>query len=215
MLWCYYLGQIWPFEVLLSGPSLAFWGVIIWAKFVFYKTLFVKKHYTNRGFSTFFLKKMRAQIWVWAKLTILSCSELGPDNNTYLAQIIPPFWPIKMCCNTYFYRVFWTSIKIWQNICPPKTDNFSHFAKHRFINKTVLLQPPFFQKLVFFWKQKHWCWTRNTDQNQEKAKTRKTAFERENKTGNQKRRNDWWKNFEILIVSCGSFHETKPKKKDK
>ena len=30
--------------MLLSGPSLAFWGVIIWAKFVFYKTLFVKKH---------------------------------------------------------------------------------------------------------------------------------------------------------------------------
>ena len=29
--------------VLLSGPSLAFWGVIIWAKFAFYKTLFVKK----------------------------------------------------------------------------------------------------------------------------------------------------------------------------
>ena len=31
MLWCYYLGQVWPFEVLLSGPSL-----------FFYKTLFVK-----------------------------------------------------------------------------------------------------------------------------------------------------------------------------
>ena len=43
--------------VLLSGPSLAFWGVIIWAMFAFYKTLVVKKHYKNRGFSTFFLKK--------------------------------------------------------------------------------------------------------------------------------------------------------------
>ena len=47
--------------VLLSGPSLAFWGVIFWAKFVFYKTLFVKKHYKNRGFSTFFLKKKIAR----------------------------------------------------------------------------------------------------------------------------------------------------------
>ena len=28
---------------LLTGPSLAFWGVIIWAKFAFYKALFVKK----------------------------------------------------------------------------------------------------------------------------------------------------------------------------
>ena len=60
--------------VLLSGPSLAFWGVIIWAKFAFYKTLLVRKHYKNRGFSTFFLKKkLRAQIWgviIWAKLVI-------------------------------------------------------------------------------------------------------------------------------------------------
>ena len=47
--------------VLLSGPSLAFWGVIIWAKFVFYKTLFVKKHYKNRGFSTFFFEKKIAR----------------------------------------------------------------------------------------------------------------------------------------------------------
>ena len=26
---------------------------------------------------------------------------------------------------------------------PPKNDNFSHFAKHRFIKKPVMLQPPF------------------------------------------------------------------------
>ena len=32
-----------------------------------------------------------------------------------------------------------------------KNDNFWHFAKHRFIKKkTVLLQPPFFWKNVFF-----------------------------------------------------------------
>ena len=68
--------------VLLSGPSLAFWGVIIWAKFVFYKTLFVKKHYKNRGFSTFFLKKkLRAQIWgviIWAKLVIFKMQSTWP-----------------------------------------------------------------------------------------------------------------------------------------
>ena len=50
MLWCYYLGQVWPFEVLLSGPSL-----------FFYKTLFVKKHYKDGCFSTFFLKKKIAR----------------------------------------------------------------------------------------------------------------------------------------------------------
>ena len=31
-----------------------------------------------------------------------------------------------------------------------KNDNFSHFAKHRFIKKPVMLQPPFFEKMCFF-----------------------------------------------------------------
>ena len=44
---------------LLSGPSLALLKVIIWSKFVFfYKTPIVKKHYKNRGFSTFFENKI-------------------------------------------------------------------------------------------------------------------------------------------------------------
>ena len=81
--------------VLLSGPSLAFWGVIIWAKFVFFtKTLFVKKHYKFRGFSTFFLKNNCARqfevLLSGPSWPFLSCSQLGPDNNTYLAQIITP-----------------------------------------------------------------------------------------------------------------------------
>ena len=67
--------------VLLSGPSLAFWGVIIWAKFAFYKTLFVKNT-IKRGFSTFFLKKkLRAQIWgviIWAKLVIFKMQSTWP-----------------------------------------------------------------------------------------------------------------------------------------
>ena len=50
MLWCYYLGQVWPFEVLLSGPSL-----------FFTKHCLSKKHYKNRGFSTFFLEKKIAR----------------------------------------------------------------------------------------------------------------------------------------------------------
>ena len=58
--------------VLLSGPSLAFWGVIIWAKFAFYKTLFVKKHYKIGVSAPFFCwKKKCAQIWgviIWANL---------------------------------------------------------------------------------------------------------------------------------------------------
>ena len=31
-----------------------------------------------------------------------------------------------------------------------KNDNFSHFAKHRFIKNTVLLQPPFWPKIGVF-----------------------------------------------------------------
>ena len=67
-------------------------GVIIWAKFglmrcyylgqvCFYKTLFVKKHYKNRGFSTVFWNKLRAQIWgviIWAKLAIFELQSTWP-----------------------------------------------------------------------------------------------------------------------------------------
>ena len=40
--------------------------------------------------------------------------------------------------------------KICQKKAPPQNDNFSHFAKHRFIKKTVMLQPPFWPKIGVF-----------------------------------------------------------------
>ena len=93
MLWCYYLGQVWPFEVLLSGPSL-----------FFYKTLFVKKHYKNGGFQHFFFFLICARkfevLLSGPSWPFLSCSQLDPDNNTYLAQIITPqnaFFVFFMC----------------------------------------------------------------------------------------------------------------------
>ena len=46
MLWSYYLGQVWGFLIVTS-----------WATFVFLKRLFVKKHYKNRCFSSFFSKE--------------------------------------------------------------------------------------------------------------------------------------------------------------
>ena len=80
--------------VLLSGPSLAFWGVIIWAKFVFYKTLFVKNTIKIGVSALFFWKKNCARkfevLLSGPSWPFLSCSQLGPDNNTYLAQIITP-----------------------------------------------------------------------------------------------------------------------------
>ena len=60
MLWCYYLGQVWPFEVLLSGLSL----------FFFTKHCFVPKHCKNRCFSTFVFEKQIAR-------TNLRCYYLG------------------------------------------------------------------------------------------------------------------------------------------
>ena len=122
-----------------TGPSLGFSKVIIWAKFVFFlKTLLAQKHYKNRGFSTFFLKKKCAQ--KFAKLLsgpswpFLCCNKLGPDNNINLAQIITLqnghfffFLLLKMCWNTYFYSVFWTSTKIWPKKGQKKTITFHIF----------------------------------------------------------------------------------------
>ena len=83
MLWCYYLGQVWPFEVLLSEPSL-----------LFTKHCLSKNTIKNRGFSPFFLKTNCARkcevLLSGPSWPFLSCSQLGPDNNTYLAQIITP-----------------------------------------------------------------------------------------------------------------------------
>ena len=75
----------------------------------------------------------------------------------------------------HYFSTFLTSTKIWQKR-GPKNDNFSQFAKKGFI-KTVLLQHPFFQKLVFlnlsFVKAKTMMLNKNTNQNEGKTKTRK------------------------------------------
>ena len=120
-----------------------------------------------------------------------------------------------MCWNTKIYSVSWTSTKICQKKWPPKNDNFSHFAKHKFIKKTVVLQPPFDQKLVFFnlvfWNQNHLCLTKKHKLKSGKSKDKRKGFERKKKTGNQKKglmkKNCNW------IFWCCSFHETKAQKK--
>ena len=68
--------------------------VIIWAKFGHFqsyylgqvcflkKTLFAKKHYKNRGFSPFFLKKKVctkiSKVIIWAKLAIFMLQQTWP-----------------------------------------------------------------------------------------------------------------------------------------
>ena len=48
-----------------------------------------------------------------------------------------------------FIVLFEKQPKNCQKKAPPKNDNFSHFAKHRFIKKPLCCNPPFDQKLVF------------------------------------------------------------------
>ena len=152
----------------------------------------------------------------------LSCSQLGPDNNTYLAQIITPqngfLLLFFMCWNTYFI-VFFEHLpkfgKKWS-----KNDNFSHFAKHRLIKKKkrFCCNPPFDQKLVFFnfvfWNQKHWCWTKNITKNQEKNKDNKKGLQRNTRQETKKRENISGKNESQFKISCCSFHEPKAKKEN-
>ena len=80
MLCSYYLGQVWPVWVLLSGPSL------------FFYYLLVNNDYTNRDFS----------IWSWEKklrtniLDVISWAKFAVLINyvaTNLTQIVTPTWP--------------------------------------------------------------------------------------------------------------------------
>ena len=70
------------FEVLLSGPSL------------FFTKHCLSKNTINIGVSApFFFEKFARKVEVLSSgpsWPFLSCSQLGPDNNTYLAQIITP-----------------------------------------------------------------------------------------------------------------------------
>ena len=159
--------------VLLSGPRLAFWGVIIWAEFAFYKTLFVKNT-IKIGVSALFWNKNCARkfevLLSGPSWPFLSCSQLGPDNNIYLAQIIAPqnvicgFLLWKICWNTCSHRVFEHQPKLAPKM-GKKNDNFSHFAKHRFIKNrfvaTPLLTKNWWFSTLIFWNQKHICWTKN------------------------------------------------------
>ena len=80
-----------------------------------------------------------------------------------------------------------------QKKAPPKNDNFSHFAKHRLIKKNpVMLQPPFWPKIgVFelgFFETKTMMLNNKHNSKSGRKKDKKKRFQRENKTGNQKKR---------------------------
>ena len=133
---------------LLSGPSLAFSGVIIWSKFVFLNTV-CQKHYKNRGFSTCFEKKSCAQknsgVIIWSKFAFLKRTQLGPDNNPYLDQIITPqmYFFVFCCFKNVLKYLFYSAFENQQILATnaPKNDNFSHFAKHRLLKKRYVATP--------------------------------------------------------------------------
>ena len=104
-------------------------GVIIWAKFDLLRSYYLgqvcflqntvcQKRYKIGVSALFFENKNCARkfevLLSGPSWPFLSCSKPGPDNNTYLAQIITPqngfcvafFLPIKMCWNTYFIVFF-------------------------------------------------------------------------------------------------------------
>ena len=124
---------------------------------------------------------------------------------------------LKMCWNTYFIVFFEHQPKFAKN--GPKNDNFSHFAKHRFIKTPFCCNPPCDQKLVFlnlgFLKPKTMMLNKNITLNQQKNEDKKKGFQREKKTGNQKRENIDEGQLCNWIFWCCSFHETKAKKKEK
>ena len=140
--------------MLLSGPSLAFSGVIIWSKFVFSKRLLSKKHY-KIGVSAHFEKVSAQQFQVvlsGPSWPFLRRTKLGPDNNTYLDQMITPqnVFFIAFCgfgnALKYLFTVFFEHQPKFGQKRAQKTITFI-FCKHRLL-KTVLL-PPSWPKMVF------------------------------------------------------------------
>ena len=100
----------------------------------------------------------------------------------------------EKCAKMPIFIVFFEKQpKICQKKPPPKNDNFSHFAKHRLIKKkTLCCNPPFDPKLVFlnlgFLKPKTMMLNNKQNSKSGRKKDKKKRFQRENKTGNPKKR---------------------------
>ena len=107
---------------------------------------------------------------------------------------------------------------------PKKNDNFSHFAKHRFIKKPVMLQPPFFWKNVFFnlgfLKPKTMMLNKKHNSKSGKTKIRKRDFKEKTRQETQKREHfDEEKKFQfnifMLFFSRNKSTEDRTKKETK
>ena len=128
-----------------------------------------------------------------------------------------------MCWSTYFIVLFEQQPKIGKKWLK-KTITF-HILQNTGSLKNVLLQPAFFSKIVFclltclFWKQNIDVEQENRNKKSGKTKDNKKAFERKNKTGNQKKRKDWRKQFLkfnsiMLFFSWNKSNEERKIKKE-
>ena len=194
---------------LLSGPSLALLEVIIWSKFVFSKTPIAKKHYKIGVSALFFETKIArknfgcyylVQVGVFSdavNLDQIITSNLDQIITSKNAIFFVSFCFEKCAKMPMFIVFFEKQPKNCQKKCPKKNDNFSHFAKHRFIKKDPLCcNPPFDPKLVFFnlgfLKPKTMMLNQKHNSKSGKNKDKEKRFQRENKTGNPKKRTFWW-----------------------
>ena len=116
-------------------------GVIIWSKFGFFCQ--------NTGFSTSF-EKCAQNIQVLLSgpsWPFLRSTKLGPDNNTYLDQIITPQY-VFVCAffakNVLKYLFLQCFLNINQNLAKngQTKRNLFTFCKTHVIQKNILLQPP-------------------------------------------------------------------------
>ena len=205
---------------LLSGPSLAFSGVIIRSKFAFSKTL---SHNTiKQGYSTFLQIKSSAEkirgYYLVQVGNFLWKAKLGPDNNPYLDQIRTPqnglFFALKTCWNTYFTVLFEHQLKFVQKLAAKRTITF-HILQNIGYLKHVLLQPPpsWSEIGVFWWKEKYWCWTKT--QLKIRKEDKEKGFERHSKTGNQKQKGLMKHNFLIQYFDILFMKEKQRNKANK
>ena len=125
----------------------------------------------------------------------------------------------QMCWNTYFIVL----LNINQNWPKQwaKNDTFSHFAKHRLIEKKPFCcNPPFDQKCVFFnlvfLKPKTLMLNKKHNLKSEKCKDKKKGFQRKSKTGNQKKRNYFRKKLQFnSLMLFFSWNKSKKERKGK
>ena len=149
-LWSYYLVQVWGFWKLLSGPSL-----------FFLKHRLPKKNY-KIGVSAHFLEKKHCAqkfesyypVQVGVFLNAPNLDQRITSKNVIFFVI----FCFETCAEIPILIVFLKNNQKTK-MPPPKNDNFSHFAKHRFIKKSLCCNPLSFEKLVFFelaiLKEKH------------------------------------------------------------